>query len=95
MALSFPSILQYAPVPRHAQPAHRKTKASLVDYLDSSGSITSAAIMLLCVAITLIVIAMDMRKLPLGRVKYMPWGFLTVVAVMCDVFAGHHLLVTL
>lgn len=51
------------------------------------GAVVAALVGMLIVAI-----AMDARKLPLGRVKYVPWTMLTLLLIVAVAFSGKVLL---
>lgn len=50
------------------------------------------AVMLATIGLLVIAIAMDMRKLPLGQVKYVPWTMLTLILMFGVIFEAKLLL---
>lgn len=57
---------------------------------DANDPVTAAALLLLSLAALMLAIGMDMRKLPFGRVKMVPWTFLTIVFLFGVILAGRN-----
>ena len=62
---------------------------------DISEPIPAAALFLAVVAVLVVAIAMDMRRLPLGRVKYVPWVYITITALFALALSGRNLVLVL
>lgn len=62
---------------------------------DMDDPIHAAAAFLAVLAILVMAIAMDMRRLPLGRIKYVPWTYITITAVLALALAGRNLVMVL
>ena len=62
---------------------------------DIDSTVPATALFLMTISILVVAIAMDMRRLPLGRVKYMPWTYITITAVFGVILAGRNLLLAL
>lgn len=62
---------------------------------DIDSTVPATALFLLMVSVLVLAIAMDMRRLPLGRVKYMPWTYITITAVFGVILAGRNLFLVL
>jgi hypothetical protein len=60
--------------------------------LDPDRPQVAAAMLLAAAALLVLSIAMDSRRLPFGRVKYVPWTHLTLAALLAACLAGRHLL---
>ena len=58
---------------------------------DLSSPLHATVSLLLVLALLVVAIAMDMRRLPLGRVKYVPWTYITITAVFALALAGRNL----
>ena len=61
--------------------------------LDFDQPVTAIAVVLTCISTIMIAIAMDARKLPLGRVKYAPWTYITITAFIALMVALRNLLI--
>lgn len=59
-----------------------------MDTIDLDDVATAAIVFALCAGVLGLCILMDARRLPLGRVKYVPWTFLTLVFVLATAMAG-------
>jgi len=62
---------------------------------DIDAPVTAVALLLAVLAVLIMAIAMDMRRLPLGRVKYVPWTYITITALFGLMLAGRHALLVL
>jgi len=62
---------------------------------DIDDPVTAVAVVLAVLAVLIAAIAMDMRRLPIGRIKYVPWTYITITAVFALMLAGRHALLVL
>lgn len=63
--------------------------------IDTSDPATACALALLSVAALLVAIGMDMRKLPFGRVKMMPWTLLTIFFLFGVILSARNLVLVM
>ena len=54
---------------------------------------TAAIVFIACACMLVISIVMDARRLPLGRVKWMPWTILTLAFVLFTILAGRQVVI--
>jgi len=50
--------------------------------LDLDNPVHAGGLLGVLVGLLLVAIAMDMRRLPIGRIKWVPWTMLTIVLVL-------------
>ena len=63
--------------------------------LDMGNPVHAGAVLMLVVATLIVAIAMDGRRLPLGRVKYVPWTVITLFAMLGVLMAARNLVLVL
>ena len=59
-----------------------------MNWWDASDAVFMGIVTAGIVAMMVFAIAMDARKLPLGRVKMMPWTMITIMMLFALMFAG-------
>ena len=62
---------------------------------DTSDPAFMGAVLLATVGGLVASIGMDMRRLPLGRIKYVPWTMLTLVFLLASILSARTLLIDL
>lgn len=63
--------------------------------LDLDNPVHAGGMLGVLVGLLVIAIAMDMRRLPIGRIKWVPWTMLTIVLVLAVGLAARNLLLDL
>lgn len=58
--------------------------------MDLDDPLQAGVLLLFAIASLIIAIGLDARKLPPGKVKLIPWGYVTITLLLVVVFAGRH-----